>query len=540
MSIELLFLLIYFVAVIAIGIYVSRVSAKSRAGYLLGGKSLNAGVTALRLQSTSMSGYMFLGAGGLGYSQGFYSMWYALGDIGGGVLNLSIIGRRMRKLSHLLGSITSIGYLEHRYPSRWTRLVAAPIALACMFFYVLAQLLAGGQGLALVTGLDLNVALVIAIGVILIYTFLGGFLAVAYTGFLQAVIMVIGMLWILIATLQYVGGLTAGHQQLGELNENLLTMWGAEGQYFGQWGLILGALLVFSIGYMGWPHVNVGHMSMRRASIARRAGLYATGFNFLFIPAAYIIGMMALLIVPNLEDPEMAIFEVSQTVLPPFAVGLVMAAIMAAIMSTADSLLLQTGTIASQDLWRRFIQKDLGERASVTISRVAILIVAAVGLTIALVRPPGVFDVVVFATSVLGSAFVPVYVCAVWWKKANAPGAIASMIAGTVAAVSAELLNTEEGLGLDAMVFGITSSVLAIIIVSLATQKSHPVPERVRAAVEETMKVAPAPKRLLIGEDATLSTQRPVSAEIPAVGDAETSSAEGSDSSKGDTGSESR
>ena len=357
----------------------------------------------------------------------------------------------------------------------------------------------------------------IAIGVILAYTFLGGYLAVAYTGFLQSIIMVIGMLWILIATLQHVGGLTAGHESLAGVNENLLTMWGAEGQYFGEWGLILGALLVFSIGYMGWPHVNVGHMSMRRASIARRAGLYATGFNFLFIPSAYIIGMMGLIIVPNLDDPEMAIFEVSQTVLPPFAVGLVMAAIMAAIMSTADSLLLQTGTIASQDLWRRFIQKDMGERTSVNVSRLAIVVVAVIGLGFALLRPPGIFEVVVFATSVLGSAFVPAYVCAVWWKKANAPGAIASMIAGTVAAVSAQLLNTEEGIGLDPMVFGLTSSVVVIAAVSLATQNSHPVPEKVRAAVEETMKVAPAPKRLLVGQDSTLSTQR------PAVGEQRTS-----------------
>lgn len=223
--------------------------------------------------------------------------------------------------------------------------------------------------------------------------------------------------------------------------------------------------------------------------------------------------MMGLLIVPNLDDPEMAIFEVAQTVLPPFAVGLVMAAIMAAIMSTADSLLLQTGTIASQDLWRRFIQKDLGERSSVTISRIAILIVALIGLSFALIRPPGVFDVIVFATSVPGSAFVPVYVCAVWWKRANTPGAIVSMVSGTVAAVAAELLNTEEGIGLDAMVFGLTASIISLIVVSLATQKSHPVPPRVLAAVEETMKVAPAPKRLLVGEDRTLSTQRPVTSD---------------------------
>lgn len=508
MSIEIVFILIYFAAVIGIGIAVSRRSSKDRTGYLLGGRSLGAPVTALRMQSTSMSGYMFLGAGGLGYSQGYYGMWFALGDLGGGVLNLSIIGRRMRKLSHLLGSITSIGYLERRYPSIWTKLIAGPIALICLFLYVLAQLLAGGQGLSSVTGLSLNTSLVLSVSIILIYTFLGGYLAVAYTGFLQAIIMVIGMLWILIATVQHVGGLTAGHESVGELNANLLTMWGADNQYFGEWGVILGALLIFSIGYMGYPHVNVGHMSMKRPSIARKAGLWSTGFNLLFIPGAYLIGMFALLIVPNLDNPELAIFEVAQVVLPPFAVGLVMAAIMAAIMSTADSILLQAGTIASQDLGGTLI-KNLSEKSAVNISRIVIFVLAIVGLVLAMIRPPGVFELVVFATATMGSAFVPAYVCAVWWKKANTPGAIISMLAGAAAAVAAQLLGTGDAYGIDPMMAGIVASVLGIIIGSLATQKSHPVPPEVLAAVEETMRVAPIPKHLVIGEDAKLATQRP-------------------------------
>lgn len=284
MKLELLFLIIYFVGMLGIGVWAMRRSSKSSEGFLLADRSLGPAVTALRLQSSSMSGYMFLGAGSLAYTQGYYSMWYALGDVGGGVLNLSIIGRRMRKLSQMLGSITSIGYLENRYPSRWTRMIAAPIALFCMFFYVLAQFLAGGQGLAMVTGLSVNISLIIAVGIIVGYTFLGGYLAVAYTDFFQAIVMVIGMLWILIGSLQYVGGLTAANERLGTINENLLTMWGSEGQYFGQWGIIIGALLVFSIGYIGWPHVNVSHMAMRRPSVARQAGLYATIFNLLFIP----------------------------------------------------------------------------------------------------------------------------------------------------------------------------------------------------------------------------------------------------------------
>lgn len=509
MSIELGFLIIYFAAMLGIGVWTMRRKSDTAEGFLLADRSLGPAVTALRLQSSSMSGYMFLGAGSLGYTQGYFGMWYALGDVGGGVLNLSILGRRMRKLSAMLGSITSIGYLEHRYPSAWTRAIAAPVALFCMFFYVLAQFLAGGQGLAMVTGLSVNVSLVIAVGVIVGYTFLGGYLAVAYTDFVQAIVMVIGMVWILIATLQYVGGLTAGHEGLGAINENLLTMWGAEGQYFGQWGIIIGAVLIFSIGYMGWPHVNVSHMAMKRPSVARRAGVYATLFNLAFIPAAYLVGMMGLLIVPDLDNPELAIFEVADTVLPAFALGVVMAAIMAAIMSTADALLLQAGTIASQDLWGRFRKKTMDERTSVTISRVTVLAIAVIGLILAIAQPPGVFDIVVFATGVLGAAFVPVYVCAVWWKKANTPGALASMVVGTVAAVTAELTGSSDGIGFDPMGIGITCSVVAIVVVSLLTQHSHPVPEHVLRAVEETAQVRPVSARLAAGEDPSLSTQRP-------------------------------
>ena len=146
MNIALFFLIIYFVAMALIGVW--KRSSTDSESYLLGDRSLGPVVTALRLQSSSMSGYMFLGAGSLAYTQGYFSMWYALGDIGGGIINLSILGRRMRKLSQKLGSLTSIEYLEHRYESKWVRLIAAPIALGCVFLYVLAQFVAGGSGLA--------------------------------------------------------------------------------------------------------------------------------------------------------------------------------------------------------------------------------------------------------------------------------------------------------------------------------------------------------------------------------------------------------
>ena len=165
--------------------------------------------------------------------------------------------------------------------------------------------------------------------------------------------MLVGVVWILIAALMEVGGLSAANRTVADLEPSLLSIWGRDLGYQGQFGMALGAVLIFSIGYMGWPHVVTRHMAMRRPATARLAGAYATGWNLLFVPAPYLLGILAIVIVPELTDPEMAIFQVAQKLLPAVATGVIMAAIMAVIMSTADSLLLQTGSIAARDLYER-------------------------------------------------------------------------------------------------------------------------------------------------------------------------------------------
>lgn len=198
----ILFLILYYVVVLGIGFWALRQSSgDDLEGYLLGGRKVGPLATALTLQSTSMSGYMFLGAGALGFTQGYWALWYAVGDIGGGVLNLSIIGRRMRKLSQMMGALTSIEYLEKRYPLPAVRLFAGTLTVFLLGFYVLAQFIAGGKGMALVTGIPYPAALAIAVAVILVYTFMGGYLAVVYTDFFQSLIMLVGVMWIVIAAL---------------------------------------------------------------------------------------------------------------------------------------------------------------------------------------------------------------------------------------------------------------------------------------------------------------------------------------------------
>ena len=509
------FLVLYYVVVLAIGIWTMRRGAsEDLEGFLLGGRDVGPLVTAMTLQSTSMSGYMFLGAGSLAYTTGYWSLWFAAGDIGGGVLNLSVIGRRMRKLSQITGSLTSIEYLEHRYPSPATRLIAASLSVFLLAFYVLAQFIAGGKGMALVTGLDYEWALLTALAIIIVYTFLGGYLAVAYTDFFQSVVMVVGVVWILAAALAHVGGFSAANVALAELDPTILSIWGRDLGFEGQWGVLAGALLVFSAGYMGWPHVVTRHMAMKRPGTARLAGGYATLWNLLFVPAPYIVGILAILILPQLADPELAIFEVARELLPPAVTGIVVAAIMAAIMSTADSLLLQTGSIASRDLYERFLNPEASERQMIWVSRGLVLAIGAIGYIVALAEPPAVAFVVIFATSVLGSAFVPAFVCAVWWRKANTPGAIASMLAGAVTSVGWEVYGLADTTGFAPMSAGILASSVTIVVVSLATQTIAPVRPHILAAMDETSRVGPIPKKMMAMSDFAL---RPEAEEIDAL-----------------------
>jgi sodium/proline symporter len=187
----------------------------------------------------------------------------------------------------------------------------------------------------------------------------------------------------------------------------------------------------------------------------------------------------------------LAIFRVSQALLPGAVMGLVTAAIMAAIMSTADSLLLQTGSVASRDLYERFVNPRASERQMVFVSRGLILAIGVVGYVVALVQPPAVFDVVIFATSVLGSAFTPAFVCAVWWRRANTPGALASMLAGAATSVAWQAAALADRTTVHPMAAGILASSLAMLVVSLLTARRAPVPEHILRAIDEAAKLGP-------------------------------------------------
>jgi len=161
---------IYILALLWVGIYFTRRASQSAEHYLLGNRSLGPVLTALTMQTTSMSGYMFMGGPALAYQHGWYALWYAIGDAGGGIINLSVLGKRMRRLSERLGALSPIEYLEKRYESAAVGIVGSIIAIVFLFAYVFAQFIAAGKALATLTGWSYELALIIGVGVIIIYT----------------------------------------------------------------------------------------------------------------------------------------------------------------------------------------------------------------------------------------------------------------------------------------------------------------------------------------------------------------------------------
>lgn len=463
MRAEVIVLIVYFVGMVGMGLYWNR-RAKSSEDYMIGGRSMGPLVTALTLQTTAMSGFMFMGGPAEAYLVGYFAVFYAVGDAGGGLINISVLGRRMRRLSQLLDAISPIEYLEKRYESIPVKVIACVISVFGLGCYVLAQFLATGKTLVSLFGFPLSYGLVIGCSVILIYTFVGGYFAVAWTDVIQGFIMISAILALLGLCLAETGGFTGLNNQLAAIDPTYLSIWGKGNQYEGAWGVIAGAVLVYLIGYMGLPHCVNKHMAMENPKTAKKTVVYATIWTQLFCFSPYILGLCGVILLTDLQDPEMVIPTLAGKMFPGVISGVVLTAIMSAIMSTVASLLLLIGTIVSIDFYKRWLRPDASDKRVVLISKTTIIITGIVGITVAILNPPGVFSLVVDTFSFMACAFLPSYVCAVWWKKANGTGSVISMIVGGATAQIWSLAGLDAVTGMHQFFAGIILSWIAMIV----------------------------------------------------------------------------
>jgi SSS family solute:Na+ symporter/sodium/proline symporter len=380
-----------------------------------------------------MSGWMLMGLPGAMYITGISSMWIAIGLVIGAFLNYIIVAPRLRTYTELANdSITLPDFFENRFAdkSHLLRVVSSVVIIIFFTLYTSSGVVAGGKLFESSFGLNYEAGLYVTAGVVVVYTLFGGFLAVSLTDFVQGCIMVVALVLVPIVVINDLGGISAMHSSISSINPNLLDM------FTGVSLLSILSAMAWGLGYFGQPHIIVRFMAIRSVKempVARRIGM---SWMIVSICGAMATGFAGIAYVAKtgmvLNDPETIFILLSQVLFNPLIAGFLLAAILAAIMSTISSQLLVTSSSLTGDFYQAFLNKDATDKQLVFVGRISVLLVALVAIFLAYDRESSILSLVSNAWAGFGAAFGPVVILSLYWRKMNRNGALAGMLTGAV------------------------------------------------------------------------------------------------------------
>lgn len=424
--------LLYLGVMLSIGIYYYK-KTSNISDYVLGGRGLGSWVTAMSAQASDMSGWLLLGLPGAAYISGLGTIWIALGLGIGTFLNWQFVATRLRKYTEIAGnSLTLSSYFGNRFKDdkNILRMVSSIIIVFYFSIYTASGFVAGGKLFGTVFGLDYTLALTIGAVVIVGYTFLGGFMAVTTTDFIQGIIMFIAVVAIPIIGIVINGGPSATLDSIREFNTEFLNpLTDVEGNSLGLLAIL--SSFAWSLGYFGQPHILVRFMAIKSSSQIKNSKRIAMTWVIISLMAAIAVGMIGRIIIPEvLGDSEQVFMVLIDGLLPSIVAGVFLAAVLAAIMSTADSQLLVTASAFSEDLYKPLINKNATQKQLLMVSRFTVLAIAIIAYIIALNPDSSVLDIVANAWAGFGAAFGPVVLFSLFWRNMTKMSAVAGMIAG--------------------------------------------------------------------------------------------------------------
>lgn len=432
-------LAIYFMIMLGIGLYAFKTNEDNASGYLLGGRKLSAPVTALSAGASDMSGWMLMGVPGAMYLSGASSLWIAFGLIAGAWINYLIVAPRLRVFTEVANdSITLPDYFENRFldKTRLLRVIASLVIIMFFTLYTSSGVVAGGKLFESSFGLSYQIGIFITAGVVVTYTFFGGFMAVSITDFVQGCIMFVALVLVPSVVIFELGGINQTIDNLAQIDPNLLSLMidASTGEALSILAII--SLLSWGLGYFGQPHIIVRFMaisSVKQLPAARRIGMT---WMIVSLVGAAMTGLFGLAYVTNnnipLEDPETIFIVLSQLLFNPLIGGFLLAAILAAIMSTISSQLLVTSSSLTRDVYACFINKEATESQQVMVGRICVIIVAVAAIALALGENKTVLSLVSNAWAGFGAAFGPLVLISLVWKRMTKASAIGGMLAGTL------------------------------------------------------------------------------------------------------------
>lgn len=492
----LLAFLCYMVVMIVIGaMYAGK--TKNSEDYFLGGRKLNGWVAALSAQASDMSGWLLMGLPGSVYAFGTGQAWIAIGLFIGTVLNWLFVSSRLRRYSIVANNaLTLPSYLENRFHDKKRILLIVSSIVIVIFFlvYTASALTAGGKLFSSVFGVDYRVALTIGAAVILIYTFLGGFLAVCTTDFIQGTLMLVALLLVPIVAYMLIGpesfvDLITKSEVMGGASSYLNIMHDS-GQRVSAVYII--SQLAWALGYFGMPHILIRFMAVSSEKELKKSKVVAIVWVALSLVFAVLIGIIGraylfptILGEGNNPSVENVFIEMIKKVFMEdihlaFVGGLFLCGILAAIMSTADSQLLVTASSVAEDLYKGIFNKKASDKNVLMVSRITVVVVAVIAYVIALNPDSSVMTLVSDAWAGFGAAFGPVVLLSLYWNRTNLSGAIAGIVSGAATVIiwdyipcmkTAEgLVTLAKGTGLYSLAVGFFISLILIILFSLLSK----------------------------------------------------------------------
>lgn len=436
---EVLSIALYLLIMIGIGIYSYRKSTENSNEFLISDRKLGPTITALSAGASDMSGWLLMGLPGALYLYGVSGAWIVIGLVLGAYLNYLIVAPRLRIYTEVAqNAITLPVFFENRFKdkSHFLKIVASLFILVFFTLYTSAGMVSGGRLFESAFGLDYQIGLWLTALVVVAYTFLGGFLAVSLTDFVQGVIMVIALLIVPMVVIYALGGYQGGMELINQKGTQYLN-W-----FHGMKTVGIISLLAWGLGYFGQPHILVRFMAIEKTEDLKKARRIGIGWMLFTTIGAVLIGLFGIAYLYQFDTSTMLLFDQSgkdaetifiyfaRILFHPFVSGFLLSAILAAVMSTISSQLLVTASSLTEDIFRSFVYKNKEDKIFLLISRLSVVFIAVIAFLLALSPRDTILNLVGNAWAGFGAAFGPLILIALLWKKGTWQGALAGMLTG--------------------------------------------------------------------------------------------------------------
>ena len=481
---------IYLVGMVAIGVIYNRKNESGTDAFFLGGRQLSPLVTAMSAEASDMSSYLLMGLPGLAYLCGLAEVsWTVIGLAVGTYLNFLLVARRLRRYSANIGAITIPDYLTRRFHDKKALLSCIAAVIIIVFFvpYTASGFKAVGTLFNSLFGWDYHTSMLIGAAVIVLYTVLGGFLAVSTTDLIQSIVMTIALAAIVVFGIQSAGGwsnvvqnaeLLPGYLNLTQGYDPVTDTAGS----FGFLSII--STLAWGLGYFGMPHILLRFMAIRNENDVKTSRRIASVWVVLSMSVAVLIGVIGLAVSQTGAIPQLKTSAESETIVIQlanlmsghsalFAIsgGIVLSGILAATMSTADSQLLAASSSVSKDLLQDFFKVKISDKIAIIVARVTVVAIALIALILAWNPNSSVFRVVSFAWAGFGAAFGPAILLSLFWRRMNCWGAFAGVFCGGAMVFIWKYLIAPLGgaFAIYELLPAFLVALIAIIVVSLLT-----------------------------------------------------------------------